>query len=192
MTSAAVASTTSCCSAWAGRACARKSCGRRLASRTAFPSCTCSTRLSPAQIQTIIDRIDPARTACIVSSKSGGTIEPQVLKDYFADTLRQAIGSEPIGSRFLAVTDPGTALHRLAEEEGFRHIVHGLPSIGGRFSALSPFGLLPAAIMGIDVERLLDSALRMVQACAASVPPDANPGVSLGIILGTLGRQGAG
>lgn len=144
----------------------------------------------PAQIQTIIDRIDPARTACIVSSKSGGTIEPQILKDYFADTLRQAVGSEPIGSRFLAITDPGTALQRLAEEEGFRHIVHGLPSIGGRFSALSPFGLLPAAIMGIDVERLLDSALRMVQACAASVPPDANPGVSLGIILGTLGRQG--
>ena len=144
----------------------------------------------PAQIQTIIDRIDPARTACIVSSKSGRTIEPQVLKDYFADTLRQAIGSEPLGSRFLAITDPGTALQRLAEEEGFRHIVHGLPNIGGRFSALSPFGLLPAAIMGIDVERFLDSALRVVQACAASVPPDANPGVSLGIILGTLGRQG--
>ena len=158
--------------------------------RDGFPELHVLDSTVPAQIQAMVERIDLARTACIVSSKSGGTLEPQVLTDYFADTLRQAIGSEPLGSRFLAITDPGTALHRLAKEEGFRHIVHGLPSIGGRFSALSPFGLLPAAIMGIDVERWLDSALRMVQACSASVPPDANPGVSLGIILGTLGQQG--
>ena len=158
--------------------------------RDGFPELHVLDSTVPAQIRAMVDRIDPARTACIVSSKSGGTIEPQVLKDYFVDTLRQARGSEPVGSRFLAITDPGTALHRLAKEEGFRHIVHGLPSIGGRFSALSAFGLLPAAIMGVDVERFLDSATRMVQACAASVPPDANPGVSLGIILGTLGQQG--
>lgn len=144
----------------------------------------------PAQVQATLERIDPARTVCIVSSKSGGTIEPQVLKDYFADTIHRAIGAEPLGSRFIAMTDPQTALHRLAEEEGFRYIVHGSPGIGGRFSALSPFGLLPAALMGLDVERFLDSTMRMVQSCAASVPPDANPGVSLGIILGTLGRQG--
>ena len=144
----------------------------------------------PAQVRATVERLDPARTVCIVSSKSGGTIEPQVLKHYFTDTIQGAIGPEPIGSRFIAITDPETALHRLAQEEGFRHIVHASPTIGGRFSALSAFGLLPAALMGLDVERFLNSAMRMVQSCAASVPPDANPGVSLGIILGTLGQQG--
>ncbi len=155
-----------------------------------FPELHVLDSIVPAQVQATVERVDLARTVCIVSSKSGGTIEPQVLKHYFADTIQGAIGPELIGSRFIAITDPETALHHLAKEEGFRHIVHGLPSIGGRFSALSPFGLLPAALMGLDVEDFLNSATRMVQSCAASVPPDANPGVSLGIILGTLGQQG--
>lgn len=164
--------------------------GQRSLSQGGFPELHVLDSTVPAQVQATVKRIDPARTVCIVSSKSGGTIEPQVLKDYFADAIQSAIGPEPVGSRFIAITDPETALHRLARAEGFRHIVHGSPDIGGRFSALSPFGLLPAALMGVDVERFLDSAMRMVQSCAASVPPDANPGVSLGIILATLGQQG--
>ncbi len=159
-------------------------------SQDGFPELHVLDSTVPAQVRATVEHIDPARTVCLVSSKSGGTIEPQVLRHYFAGAIQGAIGPEPVGSRFIAITDPETALHRLAEAEGFRHIVHGSPDIGGRFSALSPFGLLPAALMGLDVERFLDSALRMVQSCAASVPPDANPGVRLGIILGTLGQQG--
>ena len=144
----------------------------------------------PAHIQSIVQKIDLTRTVCIVSSKSGGTIEPNALMQSFMEQLRSALGTQQVGERFIAITDPDTTLHRLAQAEHFRHIVHGTPSIGGRFSALSSFGLLPAAMMGIDVGRFLDSTMRMVQSCAASVPPDANPGVTLGLILGTLAQNG--
>lgn len=155
-----------------------------------FPELLVLDSTVPAQVKTFAQKIDPARTLFIVSSKSGTTTEPNVFLRYFMELARRAVGAEQVGSRFLAITDPGTPLHKLAKTERFRHIVHGVPSIGGRYSALSNFGMVPAAMMGIDVPRFLDSAELMVQSCASCVPPEVNPGVMLGIVLGTLACQG--
>ena len=144
----------------------------------------------PAQIRTIEQKIDPAKTLFIVSSKSGGTTEPNAFKQYFFDRVQQSVGAERAGRQFIAITDPGTSLHKLAKAERFRHIVHGIPSIGGRYSAMSNFGMVPAAIMGVDVPRFLDRTEIMVQSCAAFVPPEVNPGVTLGVIMGTLAQSG--
>jgi transaldolase/glucose-6-phosphate isomerase len=100
------------------------------------------------------------------------------------------VGKDEAAKRFIAITDPGTALDGRANDEGFSTIVHGVPSIGGRFSALSAFGLVPAACLGIDVPDFLARTRLMVDACSASAPPAQNPGVELGVILGTLARQG--
>jgi transaldolase/glucose-6-phosphate isomerase len=144
----------------------------------------------PAQIRTIESKIDPARTLFIVSSKSGSTLEPNILKAYFFELAERAVGADRVGSHFIAVTDPGSALEAVAQREGFRKIAFGIPGIGGRYSVLSDFGLVPAAVMGLDIERLLGTTQLMVRSCAASVPPAHNPGVVLGTILGTLGKSG--
>ena len=144
----------------------------------------------PAQVEMVAQKIDPSKTLFIVSSKSGGTTEPNVFKQYFFDKVRQAIGADRAGSRFIAITDPGSALQQLAERDQFRAVFPGVPSIGGRYSALSNFGMIPAAVMGVDVSRFLDSTVLMVQSCSASVPPEVNPGATLGAIMGTLAKQG--
>ncbi len=144
----------------------------------------------PAQVKAVVQKIDPGKTLFIVSSKSGGTTEPNVFKQYFFDVVGQAVGADKAGSRFIAITDPDTKLQRLAEKDQFRAVFPGVPSIGGRYSALSNFGMVPAAIMGVDVPRFLDSTALMVQSCSASVPAEVNPGVTLGTILGTLVRRG--
>ena len=144
----------------------------------------------PAQIRTIESRIDPARTLFIISSKSGSTLEPNILKQYFFACVERAVGADKAGPRFIAITDPGSKLQTIAERDRFRHIAYGLPSIGGRYSVLSDFGLVPAAAMGIDVGRLLEAAQIMVRACGADVPPADNPGVVLGTVLGVLGKAG--
>ena len=144
----------------------------------------------PAQIRTIESKIDPARTLFIVSSKSGSTLEPNILKQYFFECAKRAVGADKAGSRFVAVTDPGSKLQTIAEHDRFRHIAFGIPSIGGRYSVLSDFGLVPAAIIGLDIDRLLTETEMMVRSCAANVPPAENPGVVLGTILGVLGKSG--
>ena len=144
----------------------------------------------PAQVEACAQKIDPSRTLFIISSKSGGTTEPNVLRQYFFDKVAQAIGADKAGSRFIAITDPASPLQQLAQQRQFRSIFPGVPSIGGRYSALSNFGMVPAAIMGIDVQRFLDSAALMVQACSTSVPSEVNPGVTLGTIMGTLAQHG--
>jgi transaldolase / glucose-6-phosphate isomerase len=144
----------------------------------------------PAQIRTIESKIDPARTLFIVSSKSGSTLEPNILKQYFFESAKRAVGADRAGSRFIAITDPGSPLQKVAERDRFRHIAYGVPSIGGRYSVLSDFGLVPAAAMGLDVARLLDATEIMVRSCGASAPPADNPGAVLGTILGTLGKAG--
>jgi transaldolase / glucose-6-phosphate isomerase len=144
----------------------------------------------PAQIAAVASRIDVARTLVIVSSKSGGTLEPTILFQYFFQRVAEIIGTREAPQRFIAITDPGSTLQQMAEQYGFRRICHGLPSIGGRYSALSDFGMVPAAAMGLDVGRFLDRADEMVQSCAACVPAADNPGVTLGAILGTLGAHG--
>jgi len=143
----------------------------------------------PAQVRSFEKRVDLARTLCIVSSKSGSTIEPLVFYRYFFDRIRQVKGDKA-GEHFIAITDPGSMLESLAKESKFRDILPGVPDIGGRYSALSNFGIVPAAIMGVNVEYLLDRAERMRHSCDSSVPPEDNPGVMLGVTLGELAKQG--
>ena len=140
----------------------------------------------PAQIKALESKIDITRTLFIVSSKSGNTLEPNIFKEYFFDRLQQRLGAESAGNRFIAVTDPGSHLQHVAEGDNFRHIFFGVPGIGGRYSAISNFGMVPAAVMGVDVAKFLDEAEVIVHSCAASVPTSENPGLILGTIMGVL------
>jgi transaldolase / glucose-6-phosphate isomerase len=144
----------------------------------------------PAQIRALENQINLAKTLFIVSSKSGTTLEPNIFKQYFYDRLKTTVGATEAGKHFIAITDPGSKMQQVAESSGFRHIYFGVPSIGGRYSALSNFGMIPAAIQGVDVPKFLDRVEEMVQACASVVPADENPGVILGAILGTLQKAG--
>ena len=143
-----------------------------------------------AQVRTIEKKIDLARTLFIVSSKSGSTLEPNMFKAYFFERVHNTIEADEAPRRFLAITDPGSSLEKEARAGRFRHVFAGVPSIGGRYSALSNFGMVPAAVMGLDVERLLDEAARMVTACAPGVPADENPGPVLGTIFGVAATRG--
>ncbi len=134
--------------------------------------------------------IDLGRTLFIVSSKSGGTLEPNIFKQYFYERVKALVGEPEAGRRFIAITDPGSAMQRVAERDRFRRIFAGVAAIGGRYSALSAFGIVPAAVMGLDVERLLNAAEEMAHACGPTVPASDNPGVVLGAVLGVLGRGG--
>src|SRR5208337_2687117 len=111
-----------------------------------------------------------------VSSKSGSTLEPNIFKQYFFERVKQAVGADKAGSRFAAITDPGSKMQQAAESDRFGHIFYGVPSIGGRYSALSNFGMVPAAVMGLDVAKFLERTREMVAACGASVPVEENPG----------------
>jgi hypothetical protein len=144
----------------------------------------------PAQIRATEKGIDLAKTIFIVSSKSGSTLEPNIFKQYFFERVKSVVGEKEAGSRFIAVTDPGSKMQRVAEGDKFRHIFFGLASIGGRYSALSDFGMVPAAIMGVDVAKFLELTEEMVRACGPEVAAEENPGVVLGAILGTLGNRG--
>jgi transaldolase / glucose-6-phosphate isomerase len=155
-----------------------------------FPELHVLDSTDPAQIAATEDAIDLRRTLFIVSSKSGTTLEPNILLQYFMERLRQTVGEHLAGGHFIVITDPGTPLQHIAEREQFRQVFFGAPDIGGRYSVLSHFGLVPAAVMGVDVERLLERTELMVHSCAASVPADQNPAVLLGAILGTLAVAG--
>jgi hypothetical protein len=135
----------------------------------------------PREVERVAARLDPARTLVLVSSKSGTTLETRCHADFF----RAWAGG---GERFVAVTDPGSELERLAGQQGFAATFHGVPSIGGRYSALSPFGLVPAALQGVAVERLLERALEAAEACR--LPGEGNPGLELGLALGEGWRAG--
>ncbi len=141
----------------------------------------------PLQIRALRRRIDPARTLFCVSSKSGTTLEPNIYMQYFYDETKKIVGDRA-GHHFIAVTDPGSKLEGVSKQLAFRGLYHGVPSIGGRYSALSDFGLVPHAAMGLDTERLLKHAARMVEACKAA-SAERNPGVALGLLLGTAAVQ---
>ena len=158
--------------------------------RTRWPRLRVLDSTDPTQIRASKSAIDLAKAMFIVSSKSGSTTEPNMLKDYFFARVVEEVGSERAGRHFVAITDPGTALEKAAQAQGFRQVFYGAPSIGGRYSVLSPFGLVPAAVAGVDVKQLLDLAQIMVLACGADVPPAANPAVQLGLALGVAARHG--
>ena len=143
----------------------------------------------PAQIKAIEQAVDLGKTLFIVSSKSGSTLEPNIFMDYFLDRVGAVRGKDKAGEHFVAVTDPGSSLERRAKQLGFAHIFYGVPSIGGRYSVLSKFGLVPAAAMGLDVKRLLETTQPMERACGADVPPAENPGVQLGIAMGVAATR---
>jgi transaldolase/glucose-6-phosphate isomerase len=144
----------------------------------------------PAQIKSIEEKVDLNSTICIVSSKSGSTLEPNIYKQYFFDRVKAKVGEKEVGKRFVAITDPGSKMQRVAEKDKFRKIFMGVPSIGGRYSALSNFGMVPAAVMGIDVPKFLKNTKKMVDACGEDTDATTNPGVILGTILGIAANQG--
>ena len=155
-----------------------------------FPKLRVLDSTDPAQVRAMEKAVNLAKTLFIVSSKSGSTTEPNALKDYFYDRVSKTIGAAKAGHRFIAVTDPGSSLQTVAAAQGFARIFYGEPTIGGRYSVLSPFGLVPAAAAGIDVRALIGEALLMVRSCGADVPPQENPGVQLGLAMGLAGLEG--
>lgn len=155
-----------------------------------FPEMLVLDSTDPAQIKAIESQIDLTRTLFIVSSKSGSTLEPNIFKQYFFDLVQQILGAKSAGNRFIAITDPGSKMQHIAEGDDFHRIFFGVPGIGGRYSALSNFGMVPAAAIGVDVAKFLDTTEEMVHSCASSVPAKENPGVVLGNILGVLANQG--
>ncbi len=155
-----------------------------------FPRLHVLDSTDPLQIKSFENRLDLARTLYVVSSKSGTTLEPNILKDYFFERVKQEVGEENVGDQFIAITDPDSLLQHVARIERFRHIFHGVPGIGGRYSALSDFGMVPAAIMGLDVQKLLDRAGEMEISCSACLPVKDNPGAVLGILLGVCANNG--
>ncbi len=155
-----------------------------------FPRLHILDSTDPAEIRSTEKKIDIAKTLFIVSSKSGSTLEPNIYKQYFFERVQQTIGADKAGSRFMAITDPGSKMQQVAERDHFRHIFYGVPSIGGRYSALSNFGMVPAAAMGLDTGKFLQRTKEMVEACKPFVPVEQNPGVMLGLIMGSAAKLG--
>ena len=154
-----------------------------------FPELFVLDSTDPAQVKAFENKLDLKNTLFIVSSKSGSTLEPNLFKQYFFDRVERLLSPKEAGGRFLAITDPGSKMQQLAERDGFRRVFLGWPNIGGRYSVLSDFGLVPAAIMGVDVVKFLDRAEEMLCACMPSVPVAENPGVVLGAILGVAAQE---
>jgi transaldolase/glucose-6-phosphate isomerase len=125
----------------------------------------------------------------LVASKSGSTLEPNVFLAYFFDRLTQVVGAAAAGRHVVAITDPGSQMQKVAERDRFRTIAFGEPTVGGRFSVLSAFGTVPAALIGVDVGRLLDEATQMADACR-NEDAAANPGVALGVVIGEAAKAG--
>lgn len=143
----------------------------------------------PTQVRTLESKLDLTNTLFIVASKSGSTLEPNCFMQYFLDRVSKAVGPENAGSHFIAITDPGSKMELAARRAGFRQIIFGEPTVGGRFSALSPFGMTAAAAMGLDAERLLEGAASMAAECRKD-DPRSNPGALLGLILGVCHAAG--
>lgn len=155
-----------------------------------YPQMSVLDSVVPDWVSTVTSAIDPARTLFLFASKSGGTVEPNALYRHFRALVEKAVGQREAGQRFIAITDPGTSLERLGREQGFRRVFLNPPDIGGRYSVLSLFGLVPAALMGIDLEKLLDRADLMRDACGPEVPADQAPGAWLGAVMASLAQAG--
>ncbi|MCE9594003.1 MAG: bifunctional transaldolase/phosoglucose isomerase [Planctomycetes bacterium] len=155
-----------------------------------FPELLVLDSTDPQQLRAFEKQIDYAKTIFIVASKSGSTLEPNIFKQYFFERAKEELGAERAGAQFIAITDPGSNMQKVAEADHFGRVFFGVKTIGGRYSVLSDFGMIPAAISGIDVATLLERAAEMARACGPEVAPKSNPGVMLGAILGTAARMG--
>jgi len=144
----------------------------------------------PDWVGSVADTIDPAHTVFIVSSKSGSTTEPNMFYAYFRNLVEKAVGPDRAGQHFVAVTDPGTTLEKMAKDQGFRRVFANPADIGGRYSVLSYFGLVPAALVGLDLVKLIDRADGIRSSCAPDVLVHENPGAWLGAVMGGLALQG--
>ena len=163
----------------------QKVCGNR----AGFPKLTVLDSTDPARVKDVESSVDLSKTLFIVSSKSGGTVELVSFLKYFYQKLKTLFPENP-GNRFIAITDPGSPLEESAKKQGFRKVFLGYPDVGGRFSALTPFGLLPAALIGVDIEKVLASAEKMMRRCAAEVPPHQNEAMALGVGMAVLAESG--
>ncbi|MCI0800326.1 MAG: bifunctional transaldolase/phosoglucose isomerase, partial [Chloroflexi bacterium] len=161
-----------------------------LGSAPGYPQLVVLDSTVPGWVQSVAEAVDPAHTLFLVSSKSGSTTEPNVFYAYFRDLVEQAVGKEAAGQNFIAVTDPGSSLEALGRAQGFRRVFLNPPDIGGRYSVLSYFGLVPAALIGVDLVKLLDRADCMREGCASCVPAHDNPGAWLGAVMSVMARQG--
>ena len=144
----------------------------------------------PDWVRRVSDAIDPASTIFIVSSKSGGTIEVLSFYRHFRALVEAAVGAEAAGGHFVAITDDGTVLDAMGKAESFRRVFLNPSDVGGRFSGLSLFGFVPAALMGIDLERFLDGVEAIRERCGPATPVKANPGAWLGTVMGALAKKG--
>ena len=156
--------------------------------RPGFPELRIVDSTDPEQVFAARSEVNLANTLVVVASKSGSTLEPNVLKQYFFNEMKEAVGAEEAGSHFMAITDPGSKMEQVAKEDGFRYIFYGDPTIGGRFSALSPFGVVAATLAGLDTEKLLAEAAKAE--AEAKLAPAENPAVQLGLLLGTAANAG--
>ena len=152
------------------------------------PSLTVLDSTHPEAVRAVSASLDPARTLFLVASKSGGTIETLSLFRHFWG-LVSGVHDHP-GGRFVALTDPGSGLETLAGERGFRRVFATPPEVGGRYSALTPFGLVPAALIGMDIESLLAKAAVMADECGPDLPVSTNPGLRLGAVMGESALAG--
>lgn len=158
--------------------------------RRGYPRLTVLDTTDPLAVLTCSQRLAPEQTLVVVSTKSGTTVETLSLCKFFYNWAAQAMGPQEAGRHFVAITDPGSHLENLAKRLGFLAVFLADPNIGGRYSALSHFGLVPAALVGADLTRLLDSALAAAAQCAVTVATRDNPGALLGAVLGELARSG--
>lgn len=155
-----------------------------------FPRLHVLDSTDPTQIEYLQKHINLKQTYFIVSSKSGTTLEPNIFKDYFYNQLQKALDKREVGERFIAITDPYTQLDKLARTEYFRAVFYGVPSVGGRYSALSNFGMVPLGLMGANVEHFLIYTGMIQKMCLPSVPAEHNPAVILGVTLGMCAKHG--
>ncbi len=157
-------------------------------SRPGYPRLRILDSTDPQQIRHLDATVDLKKTLFVVSSKSGSTLEPNIYMAHFLSMVKESVGSEA-GSHFIAITDPGSKLEAVAKKENFRHIFYGYPGIGGRYSALSPFGIVPAALIGLDLQTFLGRAQEMTTLCQETTAQN-NPGVLLGAIMGVAAKAG--
>lgn len=161
---------------------------RTFGNRPGFSPLTVLDSTHPASVQRVLQSVDVAKTLFIVSSKSGGTIETLSFYKFFFEAVK--CERDDPGLNFVAITDPGSALEILAREKNFRRVFFSPPEVGGRYSALTYFGMVPAALIGVDVKTILDRASIMAHACSSDVPVDENPGLTLGAAMGELALAG--